>query len=295
MPKLSFKEKAALKHNNKYNYDKVNYVNSATKVIITCVAHGDFLQRPADHIRGSGCPKCGTKSANSKNKKSKNQILKDFKKVHNDSYDYSKIEYKDVSTPITIICLTHGEFHQRPYAHLKGAGCPKCGQEKANKKNTLQQTSFIEKANKIHNNYYSYTKTVYKKMNERVIITCPVHGDFIQLPYNHIRGAGCNSCTRKGFDPGKPATLYYLKINNGEAYKIGITNRTINERFSIQDLKKIEVIFTKHYDIGQKAREKETKILANCKKFKLQNSTLLESGNSELFKINIINYFKDDL
>ena len=49
-------------HNHKYNYDNVVYVNSQTKVIITCSDHGDFEQNPRDHIhKKSGCPKCANK------------------------------------------------------------------------------------------------------------------------------------------------------------------------------------------------------------------------------------------
>lgn len=35
---------ASIIHNNKYFYDKVNYINNTTKVLITCPIHGDFLQ-----------------------------------------------------------------------------------------------------------------------------------------------------------------------------------------------------------------------------------------------------------
>lgn len=46
--------------------------------------------------------------------------------VHNNFYNYSKVEYKDEKTPVTIICPVHGEFSQRPERHLAGKGCPKC-------------------------------------------------------------------------------------------------------------------------------------------------------------------------
>jgi hypothetical protein len=53
-----FKEKSKLIHGNKYDYSKTIYVNSNTKVIITCKEHGDFLQNPRTHIKGTNCPKC---------------------------------------------------------------------------------------------------------------------------------------------------------------------------------------------------------------------------------------------
>lgn len=54
----AFIAKATQVHANKYNYDKVEYINNHTKVIVTCPRHGDFLVTPANHLKGRGCPKC---------------------------------------------------------------------------------------------------------------------------------------------------------------------------------------------------------------------------------------------
>ena len=56
--KEEFIKKANEVHDGKYDYNKVNYVNSATKVCIICPEHGEFWQRPSHHTRGVGCPKC---------------------------------------------------------------------------------------------------------------------------------------------------------------------------------------------------------------------------------------------
>jgi len=45
-----------LKHGNKYNYDKVEYKGSTTKVIIICSKHGDYKQTPNKHKELRGCP-----------------------------------------------------------------------------------------------------------------------------------------------------------------------------------------------------------------------------------------------
>lgn len=49
-------------HGNKYDYNKVNYINKITNVIITCLEHGEFEQRPSVHLNGSGCSKCRLKN-----------------------------------------------------------------------------------------------------------------------------------------------------------------------------------------------------------------------------------------
>lgn len=56
--KEEFIKRANMVHDFKYNYDKVNYINIKTKVIIQCKEHGDFLQTPNNHLSGCGCPKC---------------------------------------------------------------------------------------------------------------------------------------------------------------------------------------------------------------------------------------------
>ena len=53
-----FIERAKKVHGDRYDYSKVNYINTSTKVIIICPNHGEFEQSPQDHIQGRGCPKC---------------------------------------------------------------------------------------------------------------------------------------------------------------------------------------------------------------------------------------------
>lgn len=54
-----FEERANSVHSGVYTYSNVQYKNAKTLVSITCSLHGDFLQRPADHIhKQAGCPTC---------------------------------------------------------------------------------------------------------------------------------------------------------------------------------------------------------------------------------------------
>lgn len=57
--KEQFIEASKKIHNNKYTYDNNNYINFYTPCIITCPIHGDFKQRPINHLSNeSGCPEC---------------------------------------------------------------------------------------------------------------------------------------------------------------------------------------------------------------------------------------------
>ena len=56
--------------------------------------------------------------------------------------------------------------------------------------------TFIEKAEMVHPAKFNYNSTVYTKWGEKVVITCPIHGDFEQTPREHLSGRGCNACGR---------------------------------------------------------------------------------------------------
>lgn len=53
-----FIDRAKIIHNNKYNYNLVNYINAKIKVKIICIKHGVFAQTPDAHLQGFGCRKC---------------------------------------------------------------------------------------------------------------------------------------------------------------------------------------------------------------------------------------------
>lgn len=118
-----FIAEAKIKHNDKYNYSKVEYVNNKTKVCIICPKHGEFWQKPNDHLTGYGCKKCDKYS----NRYTTETWIQKAKEVHGDKYDYSKVNYINAKTKVCIICPEHGEFWQTPINHIHGKTlCSKC-------------------------------------------------------------------------------------------------------------------------------------------------------------------------
>ena len=109
-------------HGNRYDYSKVEYADYRSEVCIICREHGEFWQKPKNHLSGYGCPICSGRK-----KMRTSDFIKKARSVHGDKYDYSKAEYKGNTEKICIICQEHGEFWQRANNHLKGVGCPKCG------------------------------------------------------------------------------------------------------------------------------------------------------------------------
>ncbi len=189
--KDAFIEKAKSVHGDKYDYSKVEYVNSNTKVCIICPEHGEFCMAPNAHLGGQGCPKCSCSNRNL----AFDEFVSKAKSVHGDKYDYSKVKYVNATTKVCIVCPEHGEFWQKPCEHLKGRGCRKCGWERLKSK-AFTTEEFIAKAREVHGDKYDYSKTVYVNQNTKVCIICPEHGEFWQNAGNHLSGKGCVKCVR---------------------------------------------------------------------------------------------------
>ena len=125
------------------------------------------------------------------NKKTTQEFIKNAKLMHGDRYDYSEAEYINAKTKIKIICQIHGLFEQIPRQHINGYNCPKCSGV------YMDKTYFIEKSKKIHNLKYDYSNVEYENNSKHVVISCPIHNNFIQKPKDHLLGKGCPKCVGK--------------------------------------------------------------------------------------------------
>ena len=107
---------------------------------------------------------------------------------------------------------------------------------------------------------------------------------------NPAASCGCNS-SNNGFDQNKPATFYYLKILppcRPPLYKVGITNRSIKERFG-KELDQCVILLDARFEYGSKALRLEQSMLKAFSKHAYSGPALFESGNSELFTKDILN------
>ncbi len=204
--------------------------------------------------------------------------------IHGDKYDYTKSKYTGYRKKLLIGCKTHGDFTQNPEAHLSGRGCKICSGH-WNKK------AFIKKGIDRFNGKYDYSNIIFRSIDKRVEnIMCVEHGLFGQIGNAHLNGVeGCKKCSvGGGFNRNRPAILYYLSVNNGQAYKIGITNKSIEKRFRTKDLAKIIVLNIVHYQNGADALLAEQGILKEYKFAKWTGDDLLTSGNTELFDRDVL-------
>lgn len=130
MEKSEFISRSEIKHNNKYDYSKVEYTNNRTNVIIVCPMHSNFSQSPSNHLAGRGCCKCGRKIAAEKTSLTNEAFIDKANTKHDNFYDYSKVSYTNGKSKVIIGCPIHKEyFKQEANSHINGSGCPKCALE----------------------------------------------------------------------------------------------------------------------------------------------------------------------
>ena len=154
-------------------------------------------------------------------------------------------------------------------------------------------SDFIAKSKVIHGDKYNYSEVKYIKALSKVKIYCNTHKEyFYQIPNSHLSGTGCFRCNGGGYSQDKAGTLYYLKVqycgNVSPLYKVGITNKTVQERFSNNDLDMITIIDTITHDDGKYIYQLERETLRKFKAFKYQGDNILDSGNTELFTKDVL-------
>ncbi len=167
---------------------------------------------------------------------------------------------------------------------------------------TEKEKLFIFKAKIKHNNFYSYHDFIYKNGKTKVNINCPIHGDFEQICESHLYGHGCPKCNKVGFSKeswikkvkNKPAYFYVLKVynENEEFIKIGITSKTVKNRYANLKDYKYEIIKIIEGD-ASKVYDLEKSLLKKLKLCKYLPNLPFE-GWTECFNIvyldKIINY-----
>ncbi len=131
----SFIAEAREIYGNRYDYSKVDYKNKDYRVIITCLIHGDFQVYAREHLDGKGCPKC----------KKREKFIVKLKEKFGDKFGLDEFIYESSTSPVTLICPTHGVFSRLPNVILNSKyGCPKCGNEALRQLQELAHLDAIE-------------------------------------------------------------------------------------------------------------------------------------------------------
>jgi len=284
-----FIERSKSVHGEHYDYSKTVFEGTEKKVSITCPTHGQFEQRAADHMLGRGCALC-----NEKQTLTIEQFIERANKKHGSKFNYKNVAYKNLLSKIKINCPTHGSFTQTAKDHLQGYGCPACGNVKR-----INKTDFLKRATQVHGKKYDYSALTVKRMNSKGTIMCSIHGQFEQRLADHLNGVGCPECSllNKGryslqyfhtlpAEKDINAYLYLVSVDN-KFCKIGITKRTVSQRFGSKKVIPVKTMYTTLYQ----AFLKEQEILEKYKQSRFRAKGLRSRkfvGWTECFPISLL-------
>ena len=148
-----FIERATKIHSGLYDYAEFEYIHSNVKSTIICREGHRFLQTPHSHLDVHGCSKCAkaiTANINRLDEADRQKRLIEFvtkaQEIHGNIYDYGLFEYVNAVTKGKIVCKIHTTFEQSPNTHLKGHGCPYCGQHRASTNHRYTTKEFIRES-----------------------------------------------------------------------------------------------------------------------------------------------------
>lgn len=118
-------------------------------------------------------------------------------RVHKGKYDYSKTNYVNAKTKVTITCPIHGDFEQLPRKHMSGQGCPQCKIDKIThlRKKTLEEVK--QQAKAIYGDKYDLSNIKYVNSHSEIELTCPIHGKFHKIVSSFLRGYDCPECMKE--------------------------------------------------------------------------------------------------
>lgn len=198
LSQATFLQRASANAKRAVDLSRFIYSGSTNKGIAICPNHGEFQISANALMRGEGCHKCAVAERSARQVLTLSTFIAKAKKVHGDTYDYSKVIYIDSRSKVTIVCNLHGEFYQVANSHLSGRGCPTCANLKIGFNSRLPQAEFINQVKAKHGDRYDLSGIVYTGRAHKIKVTCRTHGVFYPQAGNFAYlGSGCPECGKE--------------------------------------------------------------------------------------------------
>jgi hypothetical protein len=125
-------------------------------------------------------------------------VIKRFKSIHGDRYDYSEYDYKGTKLDkSTVICKDHGRFEINRMHHERGCGCPTCSNVPAGGHKRKTKSEFLNSLDPSILNCYDFSKFDYVNNRTKSTVICSAHGEFLKSPKKLLLKQGCPVCSGK--------------------------------------------------------------------------------------------------
>lgn len=175
------------------------------------------------------------------NKLTQEKIIQGFIDRHgNEDFDYSKVVYIDINTPVEVFCNIHKiTFYPTPKNHKRGSKCTQCGRESQINKAKKDFNKFKQEMFDLYGDQYDFTNSIYTNTKTKLIAVCKTHGEFNKTPFSLLNGSACDKCAKNTKSNNKEVFIQEAKKVYGN--KDDYTKTNI---ISAKD--KIEIRCTKH-------------------------------------------------
>jgi hypothetical protein len=178
-----FISKAKLLHqHDRFDYSKVKYHNSHSKVLVICKLHGEFSIKPNRMLdgRSKGCAQCGRETQGPPII-AFDDFVSRARVHHGFKYQYYRDGYTLSTVKVRIHCDVHGDFWQLGTDHINGHGCMSCGlningfgrsnfSDICNKNNNGQGTMYVVRCRKGSENFIKIgitSRSIKQRLNSK--------------------------------------------------------------------------------------------------------------------------------
>jgi predicted RNA-binding Zn-ribbon protein involved in translation (DUF1610 family) len=242
------------------------YKNNKTPLKVRCDQDHRYYPTWNSFQQGKRCSGC--------RKKSHEYVASEIAK---DGYTL-KSQYENSETHLDIECDQGHRYPATWKNFQQGYRCPEC-------RKLTQEYVASEIAKDGHT-----LRSQYKNSQTRLDIECDKGHRYYPTWSNFQQGHRCPGCSVTGYQPTKPGRLYYIRFDFPDGlslYKIGITNRTIKQRFYGESTPYI-VLRDLYYEDGAEALEEEDRIKKRHAKDQYTGPSLLVSGITECFTRDVL-------
>lgn len=191
------------RHGDTYGYEDSVYISNTTPIQIFCKkCQIHFSQIPKNHKKGGQCPDCIKKRYSKLHSKGKDKFIEDAINTYGDLDNYSKVEYVNNKTEITLICKEHGEYQARPDLYLNGSRCKSCRRKISKRGNSKYSNKelFKEAGIDIFGDVTDYSKVGEINKNSKVELRCKKHDHTYTISVTcHLGGQKCPKCAMENY------------------------------------------------------------------------------------------------
>jgi hypothetical protein len=254
--------------------DEFNGVDN--KAWFICPEGHHTHQRPAGILRGRGCAVCADRVPLS---------LKEVNKRLQPKGIVCVGGYSGTNKQASFRCSAGHEYRAYVNNQLQ-FGCLECSGNKPLSKEQVDARLAASDAKMVGE---------FRGTNAHVRFRCSKGHEWTTRPTMIINnGTGCPTCHAGGYSPGKPGYLYYLRLDceysESPIYKIGITNKSVEQRFSaLEDLERIWIVDLQYFEDGEKAILKEREIKHRFKAYRYDGPKFMKGGGeTEMFVCDVL-------